>query len=136
MRAFHRCQVNNLLKSQLIPHHSNNPTDIKAEVISRGSDAVNVSLSEVSVPVTSRQGEAEAPTSLRGSAAGLVLPAFPSLSKAHSTPVGSSSGNVRKRADSESEPEGSNKQARTEISNLVIVRPGSRRLSCKLMVQS
>ena len=132
VRAFHRCQVNNLLKNQLIPHETNVATDVRAEVRSSGSSSVNVSISELTVPVTSVQGEASGPANLSGSAAGLVLPAFPSLSKAHSTPVGSSSGNVRKRSDSESEgSETRNKQARTELRNLVIDRPGSRRLSCK-----
>ena len=132
VRAFHRCQVNNLLKNQLVPHTSNTGTDTKAEVRSNGSSAVSVSISEMSVPVTSKQGVSGTPSALSGSAAGLVLPAFPALSKAQSTPAGSSSGNVRKRSDSESEgSETRNKQARTELRNLVIDRPGSRRLSCK-----
>jgi len=126
VQAFHRCQVNNLLKSQLIPLQSNGSTDIKAEVRSTGSSGVNVSISEMSVPVTSKLGEARPPADLTGSAAGLVLPAFPSLNKALTAPAGSSSGIVRKRSDSESEPEARNKQARTEVRNLVIVRPGSR----------
>lgn len=126
VQAFHRCQVNNLLKSQLIAVEPQSQTNSRAEVRSSGSDAVNVSITELSVPVTSGQGEAGAPADLSGSAAGLVLPAFPALSKAHSTPAGSSSGAVRKRSDSESESELRNKQARTEIRNLVIVRPGSR----------
>ena len=127
VQAFHWCQVNNLLKSQLIPLQSNGSTDIKAEVRSTGSSGVNVSISEMSVPVTSKLGEARPPADLTGSAAGLVLPAFPSLNKALTAPAGSSSGIVRKRSDSESEPEARNKQARTEVRNLVIVRPGSRR---------
>lgn len=127
VRAFHRCQVNNLLKNQLIPHPGNTGTDTRTEVRSNGSAAVSVSISEMSVPVTSKQGVSGTPSGLSGSAAGLVLPAFPALNKAHSTPVGSSSGNVRKRSDSESEgSETRNKQARTELRNLVIDRPGSR----------
>ena len=132
VRAFHRCQVNNLLKNQLIPLPKNTGTDSRAEVISSGSAAVSVSISELSVPVTSKLGVAATPSGLSGSAAGLVLPAFPALNKAHSTPAGSGSGNVRKRSDSESEGSDSrNKHARTELRNLAIVRPGSRRWSCK-----
>ena len=133
VRAFHRCQVNNLLKNQLIPLPESNGTETTAVVRSTGSAAVSVSITEMSVPVTSKQGVSATPPALPGSAAGIVLPAFPALSKAHSTPAGSgSSGNVRKRSDSESEgSESRNKQARTELRNLAIVRPGSRRLSCK-----
>ena len=67
VQAFHRCQVNNLLKSQLIPLQSNGSTDIKAEVRSTGSSGVNVSISEMSVPVTSKLGEARPPADLTGS---------------------------------------------------------------------
>ena len=46
----------------------------------------------------------------------------------HVAIAASSSANSRKRSDSESEEaEGRHKQARTELRNLVIVRPGSRR---------
>ena len=131
VEAFHRCQVNTLLKKQLIPLPDSG-TETRAEVRSNGSSAVSVSISEMSVPVTSKQGVSATPSGLPGSAAGLVLPAFPALSKAHSTPAGSS--NVRKRSDSESEgSESRTKLARTELraERLVIVRPGSRRWSCK-----
>jgi len=126
VEAFHRCQVNTLLKKQLIPLPDSG-TETRAEVRSNGSSAVSVSISEMSVPVTSKQGVSATPSGLPGSAAGLVLPAFPALSKAHSTPAGSS--NVRKRSDSESEgSESRTKLARTELraERLVIVRPGSR----------
>ena len=39
VRAFHRCQVNNLLKNQLIPLPESNGTETTAEVRSNGSDA-------------------------------------------------------------------------------------------------
>ena len=79
---------------------------------------------------TSVNGVSDIPENLRGSAAGMALPAFPALSKAQTMP---SSGFVRKRSDSESDSEDlkASKLARTHRSKSV--RYGCKRwlsLSC------
>ena len=114
--AFHRCQVNNLLRGQLIPFNPDHPPD-KAVVTSFGSPGCGVTIKEMPVPVTSIKGEAAAPENLAGTAAGLPLPAFPALNKAQTLPAGSNfiTGVVRKRSDSDCEAEDSKpKLARSE----------------------
>ena len=121
--AFHRCQVNNFLRDQLIPYNPDTCPDT-AVVVSGGSPGCGASISEQGVAVTSARGEAAAPAHLAGSAAGLMLPAFPALSRAHTLPAGS--GVVRKRSDSECEEELRSKQARTlDTAHYITVKAGS-----------
>ena len=120
--AFHRCQVNNLLRGQLIPYNPDNPPD-KAVVTSFGSPGCGVTIREMPVPVTSIKGEAAAPENLAGTAAGLPLPAFPALSKAQTLPAGSNFGTgvVRKRSDSDCEAENVKpKLARSEDGTVIV----------------
>ena len=120
--AFHRCQVNNLLRGQLIPFNPDNPPD-KAVVTSFGSPGCGVTIKEMPVPVTSIKGEAAAPENLAGTAAGLPLPAFPALNKAQTLPAGSNflTGVVRKRSDSDSEAEELKpKLARSEDGTVIV----------------
>jgi len=115
VNAFHRCQVNNLLRGQLTPVTECPDT---AVVTSTSSPGCEVSITEKPVPVTSVNGVSDIPENLRGSAAGMALPAFPALSKAQTMP---SSGFVRKRSDSESDSEDlkASKLARTHRSKSV-----------------
>ena len=126
--AFHRCQVNNFLRDQLIPYNPDTCPDT-AVVVSGGSPGAGASISEQGVAVTSARGEAAAPAHLAGSAAGLVLPAFPALSRAATLPAGS--GVVRKRSESECEDELRSKQARTlDTAHYITVKAGSLRHGC------
>jgi len=122
VNAFHRCQVNNLLRGQLIPYNPDNPPD-RAVVTSYGSPGCGVTIREMPVPVTSIKGEAATPENLAGSAAGLPLPAFPALNKAQTLPAGSNfhTGVVRKRSDSDCEAEDVKpKLARSEDGTVIV----------------
>ena len=92
--AFHRCQVSNLLRGQLIHYNPDNPPEM-AVVTSFGSPRCGVTIRELPVPVTSIKVEATAPENLAGTAAGLPLPAGSSFV----------TGAVRKRSDSDCEAE-------------------------------
>ena len=123
--AFHRCQVNNFLRDQLIPYSPDTCPDT-AVVVSEGSPGCGASISVQEVASTSRQqevisarGEVVAPTTV-----GLTLPAFPVLSRATTLPAGG--GVVRKRSDSECEDELRSKQARTpDPAHYITVKAGS-----------
>jgi hypothetical protein len=78
VKAFHRCQVNNLLRNQLIPVSNDSYPDV-AIVTSSGSPGVNVLVTGKPVPIVSARGNGS------GSSFGTSLPAFPALSKAHMT---------------------------------------------------
>ena len=122
VNAFHRCQVNNLLRGQLIPYNPDNPPD-RAVVTSYGSPGCGVTIREMPVPVTSIKGEAATPENLAGSAAGLPMPAFPALNKAQTLPAGSNflTGVVRKRSDSDCEAEDAKpKLARSEDGTVIV----------------
>jgi len=89
VKAFHRCQVNNLLRSQLIPVNNDSHPDV-AIVTQTSSPGVNVLITEKPVPVVSSRGVASTPevfSSCSNGASYGSLPAFPALSKAHSTPA-------------------------------------------------
>ena len=136
--AFHRCQVNNLLRGQLIPYNPDNPPD-KAVVTSYGSPGCGVTIREMPVPVTSIKGEAAAPENLAGSAAGLPLPAFPALNKAQTLPAGSNflTGVVRKRSDSECETEDQKpKLARSEEGTVIVKTSPRHRCKAELFFSS
>ena len=117
VNAFHRCQVNNLLRGQLTPLSESPDT---AVVTSSSTPGCDVSISEKPVPVTSVNGVTDTHDNLRGSAAGMALPAFPALSKAQTMP-GQCTGFVRKRSDSETDTEDNKatKLARTHRSKSV-----------------
>jgi len=123
--AFHRCQVNNLLRGQLIPYDPSCP-DLAVVTSSSSSPGCSVAITENPVPIVSSKGVAGTPENLRGSAAGIVLPPFPALSKARTLPAGFNS-LVRKRSDSDDEAEEmKSKQSRTmEFSNVVVTRARS-----------
>eukprot|EP00092_Neocalanus_flemingeri_P026852 GFUD01029108.1.p1 GENE.GFUD01029108.1~~GFUD01029108.1.p1 ORF type:complete len:726 (+),score=117.49 GFUD01029108.1:126-2303(+) len=91
VKAFHRCQVNNLLRSQLIPANNCRAPD-EAIVTSSSSPGVNVLVTEKPVPIVSARGVAGTPHVISSSQNGSgnsfgSLPAFPALSKAHSMPA-------------------------------------------------
>ena len=129
--AFHRCQVNNLLRAQLIPYDPSCP-DTAIVTSSSSSPGCSVSITEKPVPIVSSKGVAQTPENLRGSAAGIVLPPFPALSKASTLPAGFN-GLVRKRSDSDDEEDDmKSKQSRTtEYNNVVVTRARSHRHDCK-----
>lgn len=112
VKAFHRCQVNSLLRSQLIPiEDSCNPDNLVVDTTS--SPGVGVVAGEVSVPTSS-------------SKEGSSLPAFPALIKAASTPatllqsVGRG-GQIRKRSYS-GEQDAKPKMSRADSQFRVVVR--------------
>jgi len=123
--AFHRCQVNNLLRAQLIPYDPSCP-DTAIVTSSSSSPGCSVAITEKPVPIVSSKGVAQTPENLRGSAAGIVLPPFPALSKASTLPAGFN-GLVRKRSDSDDEEDDmKSKQSRTtEYNNVVVTRARS-----------
>lgn len=85
VKAFHRCQVNNLLRAQLIPH---DPDYVDTSVlVTRNTPGSGISVVEKPVPIVSSRGVAPAPDNLMGSAAGIVIPAFPALAKAQTLPA-------------------------------------------------
>ena len=129
--AFHRCQVNNLLRAQLIPYDPSCP-DTAIVTSSSSSPGCSVAITEKPVPIVSSKGVAPTPENLRGSAAGIVLPPFPALSKASTLPAGFN-GLVRKRSDSDDEEDDlKSKQSRTtEYNNVVVTRARSHRHDCK-----
>ena len=53
VKGFHRCQVNNLLRSQLIPVNPDCPPDLAIITQNSGSPEFNVSVTEVHTPITS-----------------------------------------------------------------------------------
>ena len=53
VKGFHRCQVNNLLRSQLIPVNPDYPPDLAIITQNSGSPELNVSVTEVHTPITS-----------------------------------------------------------------------------------
>jgi len=135
VRAFHRCQVNNLLRSQLIPVNLDCPPDIAIVTQNNGSPGVNVLVTEKPVPIVSARGAgtANAPS---GSSIGSCYPPFPALSKAHSMPASlrnpddqlKDQSRTRKRNSSGEEDEkNSCKQARIgqEGNCSVIIRPAN-----------
>ena len=128
--AFHRCQVNNLLRGQLIPFNPACPD--KAVVTSFASPGCEVTIREMPVPVTSIKGEAATPANLAGSAAGLPLPAFPALNKAQTLPAGSNflTGVVRKRSDSDCEAEDVKPKLSRSEDGTVIIKTSPRH-GCK-----
>lgn len=133
VRAFHRCQVNNLLRSQLIPVNNDSHPDV-AIVTSSSSPGVNVLVTEKPVPIVSARGAGNqaAPSNSgdgSGTSFGTTLPAFPALSKAHSMPANLRNENdrIRKRTSSgEEDADMKAKQARmaSQGSNCnVVIRP-------------
>ena len=100
VKAFHRCQVNNLLRAQLIPH---DPDYVDTSVlVTRNTPGSGISVVEKPVPIVSSRGVAPAPDNLMGSAAGIVIPAFPALAKAQTLPANYNNPSlIRKREDSE-----------------------------------
>ena len=97
VRAFHRCQVNSLLRSQLIPY---DPECGDTAVVSTTSTpGASAEIAERPVPVVTSRGVTATPDTLYGSAAGLVLPAFPALARAQTMPCGQ----VRKREEDDSD---------------------------------
>jgi len=141
VKAFHRCQVNNLLRSQLIPLIESSRPD-EAIVTSTSSPGVNVLVTEKPVPIVSARGVAGTPDVISsssngsGTSFGSSLPAFPALSKAHSTPASlkidersQQNERIRKRTSSgEEDVETRAKQARvagqTSQCN-VVIRPAN-----------
>jgi len=89
VKAFHRCQVNNLLRSQLIPVNPDCPPDLAVVTQNNGSPGVNVLVTEKHVPIVSARSAGTQNTSSSGpsSSAGQCYPAFPALSKASSLPA-------------------------------------------------
>ena len=112
VRAFHRCQVNSLLRSQLIPYDPECPE--KAVVTTTSTPGASADITERPVPVVTSRGVTATPDTLSGSAAGLVLPAFPALTRAQTTP--GHCGQVRKRNSSESD----NEDMRAKLARTVI----------------
>ena len=101
--AFHRCQVNALLRTQLIPVHPDCPLD-QLSTTTNSSPNLSVSSTERSVPVVS------APASSSSSPS---LPPFPALEKAASLPASFS--NRRKRTNSaEKSEEETNRQQKQQ----------------------
>ena len=99
VEAFHRCQVNNLLRTQLIPVEPE--CSDQAIVTSTSSPGTSVSISERPVPVMSNKGVTPVPDTLPGSGAGMVLPAFPALTRARTMP--GHTGQKRDRSEDDSE---------------------------------
>jgi len=126
VKAFHRCQVNNLLRSQLIPIAESNYSE-NAVVNSTSSPGVNVLVTEKHVPIVSERGIANTSTSTTSGSAnsiGTTLPAFPALSKAHSTPASLRvEERIRKRSSSDEEDDSKAKQARVDECSVVIRPP-------------
>merc|ERR1719233_138374 len=89
VKAFHRCQVNNLLRSQLIPVNPDCPPDLAVVTQNNGSPGVNVLVTEKHVPIVSARSAGTQNTSSSGpsSSASQCYPAFPALSKASSLPA-------------------------------------------------
>ena len=112
--AFHRCQVNALLRTQLIPVHPDCPLD-QLSTTTNSSPNLSVSSTERPVPVVS------APASSSSSAS---LPPFPALEKAASLPASFS--NRRKRTNSseksEEETNRQQKQQRRSDECSVVIR--------------
>merc|ERR1719397_768998 len=101
--AFHRCQVNALLRTQLIPVHPDCPLD-QLSTTTNSSPNLSVSSTERPAPVVS------APASSSSSAS---LPPFPALEKAASLPASFS--NRRKRTNSaEKSEEETNRQQKQQ----------------------
>merc|ERR1719397_1691274 len=102
--AFHRCQVNALLRTQLIPVHPDCPLD-QLSTTTNSSPNLSVSSTERPVPVVS------APAS--SSSSSPSLPPFPALEKAASLPASFS--NRRKRTNSaEKSEEETNRQQKQQ----------------------
>jgi len=120
VKAFHRCQVNNLLRSQLIPVNPDCPPDLAVVTQNNGSPGVNVLVTEKHVPIVSARSSATQNTSSSGpsSSAGQCYPAFPALAKASSLPASllnpsEEQSRTRKRNSSgEEEAQNSSKQAK------------------------
>jgi len=125
VKAFHRCQVNSLLRNQLIPVQNDSFPDF-AVISTQGSPGVNALITEKPVQIFSRMGTggvSSTTNSNSGSNTGSycnVLPPFPALSKAHTMPAGTKSDDfwdqnerIRKRASSDEEDiDNRSKQAR------------------------
>jgi len=135
VRAFHRCQVNNLLRSQLIPVNNDCPPDV-AIVTNNSSPGVNVLVTEKPVPIVSARGAGNQNVgsnsgSGSGSSLGTSYPAFPALSKAHSMPASLKNANdenerIRKRTSSGEDDGQNSKQPRIAINNFnVIIKPAN-----------
>ena len=53
VKGFHRCQVNNLLRRQLIPVNPDSPPELAIVTQNNGSSGLNVMVTEVHTPITS-----------------------------------------------------------------------------------
>ena len=91
--AFHRCQVNALLRTQLIPVHPDIPLD---QFSTSNNSAPNLSVPVVSAPASSSSSQS--------------LPPFPALEKAASLPASFSNRRKRTNSTEKSEDETSRQQ--------------------------
>jgi hypothetical protein len=98
--AFHRCQVNALLRTQLIPVHPDCPLD-QLSTTTNSAPNLSVTSTERQVPVVS------APASSSSSPS---LPPFPALEKAASLPASFSNRRKRTSSTEKSEEETSRQQ--------------------------
>ena len=118
-----------MLRSQLIPIAESNYSE-NAAVNSTRSPGVNVLVTEKHVPIVSERGIANTLTSTTSGSAnsiGTTLPAFPALSKAHSTPASLRvEERIRKRSSSDEEDDSKAKQARVDECSVVIRPPNDR----------
>jgi len=114
--AFHRCQVNALLRTQLIPVHPDQCLVDQVSTTTTSSPSLSVSTSEQSAPVV----PAPAPSSSSSSS----LPPFPALEKAASLPANFSNRRKRTNSSEKSEEEGSRQQKQQRRSDQcsVVVR--------------
>ena len=93
--AFHRCQVNALLRTQLIPVHPDIPLD---QFSTSNNSAPNLSVPVVSAPASSSSSSSQS------------LPPFPALEKAASLPASFSNRRKRTNSTEKSEDETSRQQ--------------------------
>ena len=115
--AFHRCQVNALLRTQLIPVHPDQClVDQVSTTTTSSPSSLSVSTSEQSAPVV--------PAPASSSSSSPSLPPFPALEKAASLPANFSNRRKRTNSSEKSEEEGSRQQKQQRRSDQcsVVVR--------------
>ena len=115
VEAFHRCQVNSLLRQQLLPLNPNTPSEV-VTTTSTSSPGLSVSVQDQPVAIISAK---DAPTSSSSSS----LPAFPALTKAASTPASLLATRKRSNSTDKSEEDSkAKKQNRRSGQCSVIIR--------------
>lgn len=107
--AFHRCQVNALLRTQLLPVHPDSQPH-ETSTTTTSSLGVSVRVAERSVPVIS------------SSSTSTTIPPFPALQKANSLPAALST--LRKRSNSSDDGEESKRSRRSGNCSVIVRKSG------------